>query len=191
MSRGLSPIVAACCAQSDAASASIWRKCAAPFAHSRSEPRTSANASQPSCSSTRWARAGEEPVENLYALARGRDVPRFAGAGLRTGHLHLHVSELAAAREFYRDVIGFEVQFEMPTAVFLSAGGYHHHVAVNTWRGVGVPPVPEHVVGMRRWTVVVTPEDLAAVASRAGVAPEGDALELPDPSGNVIRLEAE
>jgi catechol 2,3-dioxygenase len=130
-------------------------------------------------------------VENLHAPARGVEVPRFVGPGFRTGHLHLHVSQLGAARDFYRDVIGFDVQFEMPTAAFLSAGGYHHHVAVNTWRGTGVPTVPEHTVGMRHWTVVVTPDDLAAIAVRAGVAPEGEALELADPSGNVIRLEAE
>jgi catechol 2,3-dioxygenase len=128
-------------------------------------------------------------VENLYALARATEVPRFVGEGFRTGHLHLHVSQLEAARDFYRDVIGFDVKFEMPTAVFLSAGGYHHHVAVNTWRGRGVPPVPPDTVGMRHWTVVVTPEDLDAISARAGVAASDGALELPDPSGNVIRLE--
>ncbi len=130
-------------------------------------------------------------VENLYALARGQEPRRHVAEGFKTGHLHLHVSDLDAAREFYRDVIGFDVQFEMPTAVFLSAGGYHHHVAVNTWRGRGVPPVPAGAVGMRHWTVVVTPEDLPAIAARAGVAPDGGALELKDPSGNVIRLETE
>src|SRR3954468_2356709 len=129
-------------------------------------------------------------VENLYALAREADVPRFVGESFRTGHLHLHVSQLDAARDFYGDVIGFEVQFELPTAVFLSAGGYHHHVAVNTWRGRGVPSVPAGTVGMRHWTVVVTPEDFEAISARAGV-PAGDgALELPDPSGNVVRLES-
>jgi catechol 2,3-dioxygenase len=130
-------------------------------------------------------------VESLYSLAHGADVPRFVGEGLRTGHLHLHVSQLDAARDFYRDVIGFEVQFEMPTAVFLSAGGYHHHIAVNTWRGRGVPAVPASgTVGMRHWTVVVSAGDLAAIASRAGASATGGVLELPDPSGNVIRLEA-
>jgi len=128
-------------------------------------------------------------VENLYALAREADVPPFVGEGFRTGHLHLHVSQLDAARDFYRDVIGFDVQFEMPTAVFLSAGGYHHHVAINTWRGKGVPPAPPGTVGMRHWTVVVTPEDLSAIAARAGEDIIGGALELSDPSGNVVRLE--
>src|SRR4051812_20857966 len=128
-------------------------------------------------------------VENLYALARDAETPRFAGGGFRTGHLHLHVSELEAARDFYRDVIGFDVQFEMPTAVFLSAGGYHHHVAVNTWRGRGVPPVPEHTVGVRRWTVVVTPDDLEAISARAGVPASGGAGALPHPARNAVRVQ--
>jgi catechol 2,3-dioxygenase len=130
-------------------------------------------------------------VEDLYALARGREPRRHVGEGLKVGHMHLHVGDVAAARDFYRDVIGFEVQFEMPTAAFLSAGGYHHHVAVNSWRGHGVPPAPADAVGLRHWTVVVSDEDLAAVAGRAGAALGDDgALELRDPSGNVVRLEA-
>jgi catechol 2,3-dioxygenase len=130
-------------------------------------------------------------VENLYALARGREPRRFVGPGFRTGHLHLHVSQLEAARDFYRDVIGFELQFEMPSAAFLSAGGYHHHIAVNAWRGRGVPPVPAGTVGMRHWTVVVEERDLAAIAARAGEQPRDGALELADPSGNVVRVETE
>jgi catechol 2,3-dioxygenase len=129
-------------------------------------------------------------VEDLYSLARGRDPRPHVGEGLKTGHLHLHVSDLDAARDFYRDAIGFDVQFEMPTAAFLSAGGYHHHIAVNTWRGPGVPPVPASgVVGMRHWTVVVEEEDLAAIAARAGAEIRDGGLELSDPSGNTIRLE--
>jgi catechol 2,3-dioxygenase len=135
---------------------------------------------------------GPQPldVEALYSPARGREPRRHAGPGLRTGHLHLHVADLAAAREFYRDVLGFDVQFELPTALFLSAGGYHHHVGVNIWRGAGVPPVPTDAVGMRHWTVAVSDEDLAAVAARAGAEPRDGVLELRDPSGNAVRLEA-
>ena len=135
---------------------------------------------------------GPQPldVEDLYSLARGKEPRRHAGRGLKTGHLHLHVGDLAAARDFYRDVVGFEVQFEMPTAVFLSAGGYHHHVAFNTWRGRGVPPAPADAVGLDHWTVVVTADDLAAVAARAGAESHDGVLELRDPSGNAVRIEA-
>ena len=52
-------------------------------------------------------------------------------------------------------MIGFDVMMEMPTAVFLSAGGYHHHVAANVWRGRGVPPAPDDAVGLRHWTVLL------------------------------------
>ena len=67
---------------------------------------------------------------------------RHADAGLVVGHLHLHVSDVADAIAFYRDVVGFDVMTRMPTAAFMAAGGYHHHVATNTWRGVGIPPQP-------------------------------------------------
>ena len=97
--------------------------------------------------------AGPRPLDAqaLYCARRcacaGRWVP-----GLAVGHLHLHVGDVDAARAIYRDVIGFDVTMEMPTAVFLSAGGYHHHVAANVWRGRGVPPAPDDAVGLRHWT---------------------------------------
>ena len=59
----------------------------------------------------------------------------------------------SAACAFYRDVIGFDVMTHFPSAAFVSAGGYHHHLAFNTWRGEGVPPAPPDAVGLRHWTV--------------------------------------
>ena len=67
---------------------------------------------------------------------------------------------------FYRDVVGFEVQTLMPSAAFVSAGGYHHHLGFNIWRGANVPPAPPGTVGLREWTVVL-PEDGLADAARA------------------------
>jgi len=90
----------------------------------------------------------------------GDEPPRpQAGPGLRMGHVHLHVSDLDEAVRFYRDRLGFEVMAHIPNAAFLSAGGYHHHLGLNTWRGVGVPPAPPGTVGMRHWTVVLDDED--------------------------------
>ncbi len=54
-------------------------------------------------------------------------------AGTDIGHVHLEVSSLEAFREFYVDTVGFEVQVDEPGAVFVSAGGYHHHIGANTW----------------------------------------------------------
>jgi catechol 2,3-dioxygenase len=134
---------------------------------------------------------GPHPLDipALFSLVEDEaEPPARAAAGLAVGHVHLHVNDLGAAVRFYRDVVGFELQFSMPTAAFLSAGGYHHHVGVNTWRGVGVPPVPEGVVGLRRFTIVVRDaEELAAVRRRAGAEAGGELL-LHDPAGNELLL---
>lgn len=135
---------------------------------------------------------GPQPldVDDLYALV---DAPRrHAGDGLAVGHLHLHVGDVGQARDFYRDAIGFDVMTAMPTAVFLSAGGYHHHVAANVWRGRGVGPAPADAVGLRHWTVLLDGDDeLAALRVRlAGVAHserDGGVL-VRDPSGNAVLL---
>lgn len=72
----------------------------------------------------------------------------------RLGHMHLHVANLTEATEFYEKTIGFDFLFSyMGSASFLSAGGYHHHVGLNIWNGVGAPPPPSDAVGMRYFTV--------------------------------------
>jgi catechol 2,3-dioxygenase len=118
---------------------------------------------------------GPQPldVRDLYAQA---GEPARRAQDVRIGHLHLHVADLAAAREFYRDVVGFDVMTELPTAVFLAHGGYHHHVAANVWRGRGVPPAPADAVGLRHWTIVL--EDGDDFAREEGL--------LRDPSGNAV-----
>jgi catechol 2,3-dioxygenase len=102
------------------------------------------------------------------------------------------VGDLDAATRFYRDVVGFDVMTHLPSAVFVAAGGYHHHVGFNMWRGPGVPPAPEGVVGLRDFTVVLGDEaELAALRARAAQAgvpvedtPEGPLMR--DPSGNAL-----
>jgi catechol 2,3-dioxygenase len=120
--------------------------------------------------------AGPQPLDAQDLYAQIGEPSRHA-ADVRTGHLHLHVADVAAAREFYRDEVGFDVMMEMPTAVFLSHGGYHHHVAANVWRGPGVPPAPDDAVGLRHWTIVLEDGD--------DFAEEG---LLRDPSGNAVLL---
>ena len=83
------------------------------------------------------------------------------------GHLHLHVGDIDQGIAFYRDVLGFEVQANLGTAAFVSAGGYHHHLGINVWNGLGVGPAPAHAVGLRQWTVALPSEDVAAVRARA------------------------
>ena len=69
-----------------------------------------------------------------------------------------------------------------PSAAFLSAGGYHHHVAINTWRGEGVPPAPPDAVGLRHWTVVIDADALAALRGRV----EAAGLEFEERDGGVL-----
>ena len=116
--------------------------------------------------------------------------------GTRIGHVHLKVANLDRALGFWRDVIGLEEQQRYgDQAVFLSAGGYHHHMAMNAWasRGVGLR-APE--LGLGRVDISVPDADaLAQTAERlrgGGVqyADTGATLEVDDPWGNRIRLAA-
>jgi catechol 2,3-dioxygenase len=70
------------------------------------------------------------------------------------GHVHLHVPHLDTAEAFYCGRIGFDpIVRRYPGALFVSAGGYHHHLGLNTWTGVGAPPPPENAVGLRSFTI--------------------------------------
>jgi catechol 2,3-dioxygenase len=116
-------------------------------------------------------------LDGLLATIAGEEPSGKAGPGLVVGHVHLHVGDLVRGLGFYRDVLGFELMTFMPgAAAFVSAGGYHHHLGFNIWRGEGVPPIPEGRVGLRYWTVVLDdPEEVAAVRERiraAGIASE-------------------
>ena len=111
------------------------------------------------------------------------------------GHIHLHVSHIDEALRFYRDVLGFDLmQRYGPSAAFLSAGGYHHHIGINTWAGAGAPPQPDDAVGLRWYTIYVPNEaERDAVQSRAAEAGirlehRTEGLFLRDPSQNGIML---
>ncbi len=137
--------------------------------------------------------------QSLLGLVAGEESMAQAGAGLVVGHLHLHVNDLAAATAFWTDVVGFDIVFSLDVATFVAAGGYHHHVGLNTWRGVGIPDAPERgVAGMAFGTIVVpTRADVAAVRARAAGAgadatdlPDDAGLRLRDPAGNVVHVVA-
>ena len=130
-------------------------------------------------------------LDGLLTAVSGEEPRAQAGPGLRIGHVHLHVGDLERGLGFYRDVLGFELMTFMPgAAAFVSAGGYHHHLCFNVWRGEGIPPAPEGRVGLRHWTVVLEePEEVTAVRERvreAGVEVEegkGDGFLVRDPWG--------
>ncbi|MCP9491256.1 MAG: VOC family protein [Solirubrobacteraceae bacterium MAG38_C4-C5] len=129
----------------------------------------------------------------LETVRRQEHRPR-SSAGLVVGHVHLHVGDLARALAFYGDALGLERMTSLPSAEFLAAGGYHHHLAVNTWAGEGVGPAPPGTVGLRRWTVVLEDADqLDAVARRlaeAGVETQRSdgALHARDPWGIALSV---
>jgi catechol 2,3-dioxygenase len=118
----------------------------------------------------------------------------------RIGHVHLTVADLERALAFYRDVLGFEVTTRYGRdAVFLSAGGYHHHVGLNTWAGRGAPPPPAGSTGLYHFAILFPDRPSLARAVRRvldhGVPLEGaadhgvsEAIYLRDPDGNGVEL---
>lgn len=116
------------------------------------------------------------------------------------GHVHLTVSDLDRALAFYRDVLGFEVTMRYGRdAVFLSAGGYHHHLGLNTWAGRGAPAPPPGTTGLYHFAILYPDRPALAAALRRliehGVPLEGasdhgvsEALYLRDPDGNGVEL---
>ncbi|HET7094246.1 MAG TPA: VOC family protein, partial [Thermomicrobiales bacterium] len=89
-------------------------------------------------------------------------------AGARIGHVHLHVADLERALRFYRDLLGFDLITQMgDSAAFLSAGGYHHHLGLNTWESAGGSPPPPGATGLYHFAINY-PErrDLAVAVKR-------------------------
>jgi catechol 2,3-dioxygenase len=145
------------------------------------------------------ARGGPQPLDvgALLATVEGGPPTERVEPGLRVGHVHLHVGDIEQGLAFYRDLVGFEVKGEIPTAAFVSAGGYHHHLGFNVWQGEGVGPAPEHTAGLRHWTVQLdTPSEVAEVRERleaagAPVEPAGDAaFTVRDPWSTALRVQA-
>ena len=118
----------------------------------------------------------------------------------RIGHVHLKVSDIQRSETFYRDVLGFEVTARYGSdAVFMSAGGYHHHIGLNTWHSKGALPPPARSTGLFHLAILFpNRKELArAVAAvlEAGVALDGasdhgvsEAVYCHDPDGNGIEL---
>jgi catechol 2,3-dioxygenase len=121
-------------------------------------------------------------------------------ARVRIGHVHLKVADLERAIGFYRDVLGFEVMQRMGSqAAFLSAGGYHHHIGLNTWESAGGSPPPAGTTGLYHVAVLYPTRALLADALRRVLAAGGEldgaadhgvseALYLRDPDGNGVEL---
>lgn len=121
-------------------------------------------------------------------------------AETRIGHVHLKVSDLDRALEFYRGLLGFELTTMYgDNAAFLSAGGYHHHIGLNTWHSKSGPPAPKNSPGLYH-TAILLPgrKELAEILKRlidegypiSGASDHGvsEAIYLNDPDGNGVEL---
>lgn len=116
--------------------------------------------------------------------------------GTRMGHIHLHVSDIPEAVDFYHGVLGFDIM-GMSKGIgmaFVSAGGYHHHIGLNTWVGRGAPPPPPDAVGLRHFSVDFPNQsaldDVLARIEKAGIPynQTDDGILLQDPSQNGVVL---
>ena len=120
--------------------------------------------------------------------------------GTRIGHVHLKVANIERALGFYRDLLGFEItQWYGEDAVFLSAGGYHHHIGLNTWAGRNVPPAPRNTAGLYHFAILY-PERRELARALKGLLDAGhpidgasdhgvsEALYLRDPDHNGVEL---
>ena len=110
------------------------------------------------------------------------------------GHIHLRVADVKATGEFYTKVLGFDAMADMGSALFVSAGGYHHHIGMNVWAGMGVPAPTSDAARLVRYEILL-PDDasLGAVLERikaAGIVPVQQAAgwSVQDPSHNGILL---
>jgi catechol 2,3-dioxygenase len=120
--------------------------------------------------------------------------------GTSVGHIHLKVTDLERALEFYRDLLGFELTTMYgDQAAFLSAGGYHHHIGLNTWHSKDGPPAPRNSAGLYHTAFLYpTRKDLAIILKRlidndypiSGASDHGvsEAIYLQDPDGNGVEL---
>jgi len=121
-------------------------------------------------------------------------------ANTRIGHVHLKVADINRSLGFYRDLLGFELTTMYgDQAAFISAGGYHHHIGLNTWHSNGLPPTPVNSVGLYHTAILYpTRRDLAVIYDRirranyplTGASDHGvsEALYLDDPDGNGVEL---
>lgn len=127
---------------------------------------------------------------DLDALLRDADGRTYAGMpdGTVMGHIHLRVGDVAQAEGFYRDALGFEVMVHYPGASFMATGGYHHHIAANTWHSRGAGLRRDDEAGLASFELVARDDEARAALSRRMAAAGGAAGSVVDPWGNRITL---
>ena len=149
-----------------------------------------------------WLRAGRElmmatdplDVSGLLAAANGQP---WTGMPTATtmGHVHLHIGDIASGSSYFSGALGFDkTVWHYPGALFLAAGGYHHHLGTNTWAGPGASPAAEDEARLLEWTIALPDEATLAAAreslARSGFTADRDAASVVtrDPWGTQLRL---
>jgi catechol 2,3-dioxygenase len=153
-----------------------------------------------------WGHDGDElrmatlPLD-LESVLGELDSGEHAANGMpsetKMGHVHLQVADIPPAEGFYNGALGLDVMVRSyPGALFLAAGGYHHHLGLNTWQSAGAPPPPEGALGLDRYELVL-PDAAALDAAAERLGESGDPVRLDegvlatDPSGNRVLLTAQ
>jgi catechol 2,3-dioxygenase len=142
---------------------------------------------------------GREPLDVNALLTHLKDEDRLDVSipiETRMGHIHLHVRDIDEAVDFYHGVIGFDVMGVVKSIrmAFVSAGGYHHHIGLNTWQGEGAPPPPPDAAGLRSFAVELPDQkaldEVIARVENAGIPANQteEGLLLYDPSQNGVLL---
>ncbi|WP_049916696.1 VOC family protein [Halogeometricum pallidum] len=131
---------------------------------------------------------------DLDDLVSASDGAAAAPPGTTVGHVHLEATSLSASRAFYADTLGLQVQTESPSALFLAAGDYHHHLGVNVWNGRSRPADGRGVA----WFEFLVPDEATLTTVRRGLAAADASVtereagfEVEDPSGIAVRFRAE
>ncbi|RSK06814.1 Catechol-2,3-dioxygenase [Streptococcus mitis] len=121
--------------------------------------------------------------------------PFILAEGTRMGHIHLSVKDSRKSSQFYQKVLGLEDKFSVPSASWIAAGDYHHHLAVNEWGGKGLAPRKQGLPGLAYYVIeVASKEELLTIVQRAQAVATpikwltSSQLEITDPDGIVTRI---
>jgi catechol 2,3-dioxygenase len=153
-----------------------------------------------------WPRANGDLAMDTLPLDLDSVLGELAGAGelqplapprTKIGHVHLQVSDIREAEDLYSGLLGFDVMVRgYPGALFVSAGGYHHHLGLNTWHSAGAGPPAPGTIGLRNFEITLpNAQELDRVLERVSAAGveihhDGDGFLIHDPSGNGVLLSA-
>ncbi len=146
-----------------------------------------------------YVRMASDPInfDNFFGEIQGEDVAKASPAvpaSTRLGHMHLRVADIPQAEKFYHGALGFNITAHWPGALFVSAGGYHHHIGLNAWQSRGGRPPMEPSAGLREFSITLPDqaelERLVTQIQSTGIAVDKkpDSALVMDPFQNPIRL---